>query len=184
MMEYLQLAPEIAVITNFLSADECRQYITESEKRGYTDAPVTTRFGPRMMKDVRNNMRVMYADKKMAADLYKRARPLLPETVNDFTICGLNEMFRYYRYAPGQSFNTHRDGAFERSVTEKSYYTFMIYLNEDFTGGETTFENLSVKPQTGTALLFRHHLLHTGTTVTTGLKYVLRTDVMYRYNGE
>jgi hypothetical protein len=36
-----------------------------------------------------------------------------------------------------------------------------------------------VRPVRGTALVFRHRLLHEGAPVLTGRKYVLRTDVMY-----
>lgn len=35
-------------------------------------------------------------------------------------------------------------------------------------------------PRTGTALLFQHLLVHEGCVVRTGVKYVLRSDVMYR----
>ncbi len=57
----------------------------------------------------------------------------------------------------------------------------MLYLNDDFTGGATDFHDFaaSVTPRTGMALLFQHMLLHEGATVLTGVKYVLRTDVMY-----
>jgi hypothetical protein len=56
----------------------------------------------------------------------------------------------------------------------------MIYLNDDFTGGETLFEDCIVCPQTGMVLFFIHHIRHKGETVARGRKYVLRTDVMYR----
>lgn len=57
----------------------------------------------------------------------------------------------------------------------------MIYLNDDFEGGETEFENLlTVTPEKGTALIFYHPLRHEGKALASGLKYVLRTDVMYR----
>ena len=55
----------------------------------------------------------------------------------------------------------------------------MIYLNEDFEGGETAFEHTVVRPRLGSALLFFHAILHEGREVTRGQKYVLRSDVMY-----
>lgn len=60
----------------------------------------------------------------------------------------------------------------------------MIYLNDDFEGGETTFPGLWIAPKQGTALIFMHHLYHSGREVTKGIKYVLITDVMYRLNEE
>jgi hypothetical protein len=68
-----------------------------------------------------------------------------------------------------------------RNATEASYFTFMMYLNDNFAGGETTFRNLSIKPERGMALIFLHALYHAGGEVTRGVKYVLRTDVMYRH---
>jgi len=56
----------------------------------------------------------------------------------------------------------------------------MIYLNDDFKGGETKFNDLIVAPKKGTALIFYHYLEHEGSEVIEGTKYVLRTDIMYR----
>ena len=61
----------------------------------------------------------------------------------------------------------------------------MVYLNDDFSGGATNFyngdgtPNARVQPKHGMALVFRHAQLHEGAPVTSGRKYVLRTDVMY-----
>jgi prolyl 4-hydroxylase len=70
--------------------------------------------------------------------------------------------------------------------------TFMVYLNEEMTGGETRFFEdmqqaflqqrpyLSVQPKAGMALVFLHSIWHEGAVVHSGQKYVLRTDVMYK----
>ena len=65
-----------------------------------------------------------------------------------------------------------------------------MYLNDDFKGAETTFilkERTKVMPVQGSALLFFHgnsHLspLHEGPSPTSGRKYVLRSDIMYKLN--
>lgn len=58
----------------------------------------------------------------------------------------------------------------------------MLYLSgEDLEGGATEFHDFgTVTPATGKMLLFQHHVLHQGAPVRRGLKYVLRTDVMYQ----
>jgi hypothetical protein len=83
----------------------------------------------------------------------------------------------------------------------------MAYLNSDFEGGETVFyfdDNsgykptaepmsvvgdplterkripLSIKPEMGMVLIFNQNILHEGATVTSGLKYFIRTDVQYK----
>jgi hypothetical protein len=40
--------------------------------------------------------------------------------------------------------------------------------------------DVEVVPRTGMALLFQHALVHEGCVVTHGVKYALRSDVMYR----
>jgi len=61
----------------------------------------------------------------------------------------------------------------------------MVYLNEEFTGGETKFYQddrtlrVTVSPKRGMALVFAHFQLHEGAPVVDGRKYVLRTDVVY-----
>jgi predicted 2-oxoglutarate/Fe(II)-dependent dioxygenase YbiX len=87
-----------------------------------------------------------------------------------------------YRYDPGQSFKWHRDGYFERPEgfpRQRSRLTYMVYLNDDFEGGETAFRGFEVTPVKGMALVFHHPVLHQGAAVTRGRKYVVRTDVMY-----
>jgi hypothetical protein len=55
----------------------------------------------------------------------------------------------------------------------------MVYLNDDFEGGETRFQRVTIRPMVGMALCFVHHLVHEGAEVLCGRKYVMRTDVMY-----
>jgi 2OG-Fe(II) oxygenase superfamily len=85
------------------------------------------------------------------------------------------------------------DGSVSRPDKEyASELTFIMYLNDDFTGGATKFYSrkdllqgagampqLCVQPKRGMALVFFHRQLHEGAAVERGCKYVLRTDVMY-----
>ena len=56
----------------------------------------------------------------------------------------------------------------------------MIYLNEEFEGGETSFDDVTIRPKTGTALCFIHELKHEGCPVKNGIKYALRSDIIYK----
>ncbi len=175
----------IFVIEDFLTPEECSELIAAGERAGFADAPITTRSGFEMRKDIRNNTRVMYDDAELAARCYERAKPFLVETWFYRHVCGLNERLRFYRYEPGQRFAPHFDGRFDRNDQERSEFSFLIYLNEDFEGGETRFfdpEPISVTPRTGLALVFHHPQLHEGAVLRRGVKYVLRSDVMYRGN--
>lgn len=175
---------DLFVIHDFLSREECQRWIDDSEALGYGDAPITTAVGFVMRKDVRDNERVIHDNLELAAAWWQRAKPFLPAEWSRWQIVGFNERFRFYRYDRGQKFAMHTDGYFERDNGERSHLTFMVYLNEEFDGGETVFHDirprLRVKPRTGMALVFNHRRLHEGAPVISGRKYVLRTDVMYR----
>ena len=175
-------APLVFTIDDVLSADECAQIVERIEALGPTDAPITTAVGFVMRKDIRNNTRVIFDDVALAQTLFERVAAQLPSPLCAMTPVGANERFRCYRYEREQRFAPHYDGAFVRNDSERSLLTFMVYLNEGFGGGATTFDgfDVSVVPKTGRALLFQHFLRHEGCSVTSGVKYALRSDVMYR----
>jgi hypothetical protein len=190
------LDDDVFVIHDFLSADECAGLIATAEAAGFTDAPINTTFGTAVRKDVRDNQRVMIDDVPLAAALFDRARPFLAVRFGWWEPCGLNERFRYYRYAPGQRFDWHLDGTFHRENGETSRLSFMVYLNDGVAGGCTAFNLrregvlrdadplIRVLPAAGKALVFRHDVLHTGEAVLAGTKYVVRSDVMCRRMSE
>ncbi len=191
MPEYTWITDDVFTVDEFLSAEECEQYVTLSESLGFDDAPINTTFGAEMRPDLRNNQRVMLDDVERAEELWSRIRDYVPLHRDNWAAIGVNERLRFYRYDVGQQFQWHYDGSFERTSGERSLLTFMVYLNERFLGGETSFGDLQgvpglaagkVVPKTGRALVFAHPLLHRGAMVLEGRKYVLRTDVMYRPN--
>jgi predicted 2-oxoglutarate/Fe(II)-dependent dioxygenase YbiX len=181
MPEYQWINEDICTVTEFFTPDECDAYIQFAEVMGFTDAPITTALGPIMRKDVRNNTRVMIDDTERAEQLWQRSIDYVPDYMANWWAVGINERLRLYRYDVGQQFDWHSDGAFRRSISERSRLTFMVYLNDDFEGGHTAFEDYSdVVPKKGMALFFTHEICHKGQPVTKGRKYVLRSDVMYR----
>ena len=179
---------KVVVIHDFLSSDECAALIQRSEGLVYEPGTVADV----VIEDVRNNERVILDDPALAADLFDRSKPFLPADIDGQGPTGFNERWRFYRYTPGQTFKPHRDGSYMRVKTwEESQVTFMIYLNDSMTGGETRFfadmehafrqrPYLSVSPKKGMALLFLHSIWHEGAVVQSGTKYVLRTDIMYK----
>jgi hypothetical protein len=97
----------------------------------------------------------------------------------------------------------------DKTGNTRSYLTFLIYLNDNFDGGETKFyypvttttttnkdkDTSATKtktslvargviPKRGSVLIFPQgntaSLLHEGSAVTKGIKYVIRTDVLYQ----
>jgi len=174
------LTNNIFIVEDFWTSEECDKFIAESEVIGYEPATIETDRGQKVVEAVRNNNRVLYKNHELAETLWLQLKPVAPQRIGNSNAVGLNELFRFYKYQPGQEFKRHRDQSYIRSNGEASYYTFMIYLNQDYEGGETTFGDLSIQPKQGTALVFLHNLEHEGTPVKSGIKYVLRTDIMFR----
>lgn len=179
----MEIANGIWVIEYLYSPEKCREWIDLCETEGFGEAPINVGFGKtQIRKDVRNNSRVIVDDEILAFEIWQTAREHLPKVINGRVALGLNERFRFYRYEAGQRFAWHMDGYFRRENGEQSRLTFMIYLNEEFEGGETTFmngEGTIVKPETVMMLAFNHTLFHEGSEVKSGRKYVLRSDVMF-----
>ncbi|MEW6735388.1 MAG: 2OG-Fe(II) oxygenase [Acidobacteriota bacterium] len=186
-MKMDEIVPDkIFTILDVLTEQECDEYIRISEHNGYVDAPITTAAGFIMRKDVRNNTRVMIDDSSIVNYIWQKIAQYIPAQREGWQAIGLNERIRYYRYEPDQYFAWHYDGCFRRNENEESKLTLMIYLNDNFEGGETKFnlkylyDEIDVKPKKGMALLFDHYLYHEGSPVISGVKYVLRSDVMYK----
>lgn len=97
-------------------------------------------------------------------------------------VAGVHLPVRIYRDEPGQHFGLHQDPSYFGEDGTKSLLTFMVYLNDDFEGGEPELpeQDRIIAPKTGTALLFQHMRIHAGNRVTSGTKLVLRSDVLCR----
>ncbi len=175
--------PYILTIRDVLSPTECELFIQRIECLQPEVATINTLSGTRVNRDVRNNDRVIFEDQSLAATLFDRIRPKAPPEIHGMRLVGANEMFRCYRYKPGMRFAPHADGAFVRNDDEQSFYSFLVYLNDGFTGGATTFitkPEVAIQPETGMGLLFQHPIIHEGSVVTSWVKYVARSDLMYR----
>jgi len=172
-------------VQGVLTPDDCAELIERATSLGFADAPITTARGFQHRPDIRNNTRVIIDDTELAIRLWPRLRPWFPAEPGVEPL-GLNERFRVYRYDPGEFFAPHRDGHYQRPNTaERSIYTVLLYLNDDFEGGATAFLRPRARylPKKGSALCFVHPLVHEGQAVVSGRKLVLRTDVMYRVDG-
>lgn len=177
-MNPVQINKDIFVIEDFIHAEICQSYIRLSEELGYEEAKLQIGDARIRSEGVRNNLSIFHPDLSLAKALWELCADFFPPQTPYGKPIGLNEDFRFYKYESGMQFKPHRDGVVSKSVSQHSYYTFMIYLNDDCEGGETKFEHFTMTPKTGAALVFAHNLLHEGAEVSGGVKYVLRTDVI------
>ncbi len=180
-MKVVKLEHQVYEIANFLSKEECDELIDLSESLGYETAKINA-FGSTQIVNthIRNNQRIIHDDRTLADQVWSKIKDHVIEYWQERKACGLNERFRFYKYAEGQEFKRHTDGKFVRNTNERSEYTLLIYLNENLTGGETEFSRIKIKPEIGKAVFFKHERRHSGNKIISGVKYVLRTDIMYR----
>jgi predicted 2-oxoglutarate/Fe(II)-dependent dioxygenase YbiX len=199
-MTKIQHTPKIWTIEHFLSEQECQNLIIFSENKSYQEATVSLKSGATMMKNIRNNDRLIYEDAQLAQKYWQKLKDFCPKFINEivkeetqnYQAFGLNPLFRFYKYESNQRFKKHIDGRVKLETEgqkQESRITFMIYLNEDFEGGHTIFDYknekgelqvIEIQPKTGTALCFVHEIKHEGKSVPKGIKYVLRSDIMYQ----
>ena len=178
----------------FLSSDFCQELIMLSETKGYSEADISYNTGARMNKEYRDNYRCLYRDESLRLQLESLVLDLAPKQVNFIQeggvlvkkdLLGLSGNFRFYKYLPGNKFKKHRDGN-QLEEGGVSLFTVLFYLNDVEEGGETavydpSLENrILVKAEEGKLLIFNHTIAHTGEEVTKGIKYILRTDLIYK----
>jgi len=93
------------------------------------------------------------------------------------------EPLQVLSYAPGQQYHEHSDALPNVAPAQQRVLTFLIYLDEDYEGGETAFPalGLKVRGRAGDGLLFRNALddgtpnprsVHAGLPVTRGVKHL------------
>ncbi|CAM1500540.1 Fc.00g097020.m01.CDS01 [Cosmosporella sp. VM-42] len=110
-----------------------------------------------------------------------------------------NERMRFLKYSPGQYFKPHCDGPYWYEEGDKEFqthYTVHLYLNDsiqndpqsELVGGATAFlerrggKRVDVNPKAGSVLIFQHKgLFHEGAKVNKGIKYTMRTDILYEW---
>lgn len=181
------------LLHDFLPASECDALIASGEREGFVSA------NPDYPPSYRDNDRLVIDDAALAGKLFQRLERHLQGTTGavptvsepGWSIRGVNERIRFCRYRPGTQFGAHQDGV-HYDASGQSRLTFMVYLNDaEFTGGETVFfasradamagrhPVARLRPRKGSLILFDHALWHAGTRVSTGVKYVMRSDLMY-----
>ncbi|NRA54012.1 MAG: 2OG-Fe(II) oxygenase [Gammaproteobacteria bacterium] len=208
----LPQVPGAFQLLNVLSAAECERLVALTESLGYLpDAPVS------LPRNVRHNDNVtMVVDPVTDELIWQRVAALFLLGDDNFQgrqALGLNARFRFYRYQAGDFFKPHSDGSWpgsrviNRKLVGQAYddrwseMTFLIFLTDDFDGGETQFwvhkdnpslparltadvKKVNIRTPKGSVLAFPHgqhpmHCLHSSQPILSGTKYIVRTDVLF-----
>ncbi|MFG6486128.1 prolyl hydroxylase family protein [Roseateles sp. BYS78W] len=177
-MTIIQHSERAFSVPGLVTPDECGELIALAERSGFDAASVRTEAGQQAMPRVRNNERTIVDESAWPARLWQRLKGIELPLVDGQSAVGLPRSLRFYKYLPGQRFKMHKDGPW-REDELVSQLTLLVYLNDGFGGGCTDFRSFVVQPEAGSALLFLHDTWHEGAAVTDGVKYVLRSDVLY-----
>jgi prolyl 4-hydroxylase len=164
----------LRVFDNIFSEEECKDLIKhfDSNKTKFIDRGIAEYY--RLEEDL----------PEMANILWNKVKNELPEYYSNKKLLYLNTYFRYAKYEHGMEFGLHKDGLNQDKNGNRTILTFNIFLNDEFTGGETDFFDdngnllLSAKPKPGRSVIFDGNINHRGNKVLNGCKYLLRTDVM------
>ena len=171
-------------INNFLSADECQQLIKMIDAN-HTRSSVVE--GGTDRTAVTNHRTSSTSNLDMQNSLIKNIHSRIAKELNIELIKG--EALQGQLYEPGQYFKPHNDffsgPAYDMhcKASGNRTHTLMIYLNDGFKGGGTSFPNLGkvVVPETGKAIWWynmedgklQDKYLHEGVTVDEGKKYIV-----------
>jgi prolyl 4-hydroxylase len=177
-------------LSGVFTRQRCDDILAQAKALGFETAKVNFYGEQRLMTDIRKNSRLEWDNVELANELahtlQKAAGSQFPFVIGDLPYVKPASHLRVYRYEPGDYFKPHRDGKFRQDpfITR---VTVLVYLN-DAEGGETVLmpgggadpeQYIRIEPKAGDVLMFQHEIWHEGRPVTTGHKYVLRTDLFY-----
>jgi len=190
----------IWLIRDFMTDDECQKWIRFVEESKELDQ--MEQRGTRYLA-ARRCSRLQRNDPQTASRLFDRANHICQGlSIHGFDkdgsteIVGCNPNLRVYRYDPGDAFGKHIDESNIVPGMGVTKLTVLIYLSSCI-GGATRFDpppstsfwcnqnatkDIAFEPVAGTMLLHLHGddcLLHQADPVSKGVKYVLRTDMVY-----
>lgn len=181
-------------LLNLFSRSECWNIIQETETLGYGRTAYPHAY--------RGNRRLQLDDAPgcLAQSIWHRIKAYLPSEIQlpnqedstDITTwraVGCNTRFRFSKYYAGDQFGAHFDSEYISNDGLLSFFTVNAYLNDlgPEQKGRTRFYERRAGPvvasaggRAGSAVIFRQgEALHDGEQLQCGLKYLLRTDVMY-----
>lgn len=166
--------PEPIQINNLLSSEECTQVIADA-----TFSPSATIGGKNELRT--SETAWLPKDHPVARKVLLKVCQLTGKSIDN---C---EDLQIVRYSPGTYYRPHQDSCCDDTAECQTFLkdrgqrigTLLVYLNDDFTEGETDFPNLKrrYKPKPGSGIFWNPRgcppeALHAGLPVASGAKYV------------
>lgn len=187
-VDFRQTGPNVARLSNLLTAEECTQLIEDARAKLTRSVVVDEQSGADAVSEVRTSRGGYFAkgENELITEIEARLEALTGIPASH------GEPMQILHYGPENRYLPHHDyfdanspGAARVLATGgQRVATFVIYLNDVAGGGDTVFpgQNLSVKPHRGSSVYFEYlngtgeldsRCLHSGAPVTEGEKWVL-----------
>lgn len=180
-------SPEVVVLDNFITAEECAQLIALAEGKVEDATVVDPATGEFVKHQDRTSMNAVFsrAEHPLIARLEARIAAAIHWPAEN------GEGMQVLRYRPGGEYKAHFDyfdtqsegGRKNMQTGGQRVGTFLMYLCDVEAGGATRFPalNFEIRPKKGMALFFANTLpngegnpltLHSGVPVVSGVKYL------------
>jgi prolyl 4-hydroxylase len=176
--EQMSISPDVRLFPRLFTPGECDFLARRSMPRMQPALVVDPRTGEHVPNQVRTSHSTAFplmAESPAVHALNRRLAAASDTRVEQ------GEPLQVLRYSPGQEYRPHLDAIAD--VDNQRILTFLVYLNDDYVGGETEFlaTGLKVKGAKGDGLLFRNadtaarpdpRAKHAGLPVDSGEKYL------------
>ncbi len=175
--ERLSVSPDVVLFPQLFTPAECAYFLQAAEP-GYQPSMVNDAGGRQVRDPIRTSAASALHWLIEDPVIHAFNRRLAAASGTDFD---QGEAIQILRYRPGQEYRPHYD--FVHATENSRVMTALVYLNDDYQGGETLFikTGLKVKGREGDALIFRSMggdrgvdpmSQHAGLPVTGGTKFI------------
>jgi hypothetical protein len=182
-MNIIKHTPFIFEYENFVTPEDCDHILNQVSKLRSFEPNIKKSKNGRdnnayhiaQYSNVEGNLRLfnyITAVGQSALIQYYRDNPYSKYNIIEEWGVMYNYVYRYYDKNDHYNWHVDKSGDHVHFVV-----SFLLYLNDDFEGGNTLFlhDRLKVKPKKGSVLMFPcgPYFLHKGTKVTSGQKHVI-----------
>lgn len=172
----------IGVYENFLSKGECQHLLGLVKMRSSDEIEFYNELDPKYLFWEKKNIEfssIPDFDFDLANSVQDRVkRVFLSDYLQDASASnGFVQMNNIHRFLPGDSMMEHSDRGPKENGNNNISHGFVVYLNDEYSGGEIYYPNLGieVKPTAGTLVIHPSDVRHTHGVrpVTLGERYTL-----------
>jgi prolyl 4-hydroxylase len=178
--EVLSESPEVRLFRGLFTPAECAYLVATAEPLLQPSVVVDPVTGQQVRNPVRTSSAAGFPFRLENPAVHALNRRLAAASG---TPVRAGEPLQVLRYEPGEQYHTHSDALPTLRADQQRVLTFLVYLNDDYEGGETAFPavDLKVRGKAGDGLLFRNaaadstpdpRAIHAGLPVTRGAKFL------------